>query len=102
MPKKKSKRPSSAAPERAAHLVASTRGRPRTGETAAGSRARSLRLPDAAWAELEREAKQRKLSLHKLLRVIVAEHLAMSGSTKRARGIDTSVSGSHGHRGTLG
>lgn len=59
-------------------FVALVRGRPRKGAQAAGSKARSIRLPDFAWAELEQEAKRRKMSLHKLLRVIVADHLYTS------------------------
>lgn len=54
---------------------AAVRGRPRKGAQAAGSRARSIRLPDATWDELEREAKARKVSLHQLLRLIVAQHV---------------------------
>ena len=54
---------------------AAVRGRPRKGEQAAGSQAKSIRLPDATWAELEREAKAHKISLHQLLRIIVARHV---------------------------
>ena len=66
-------------------MWATVRGRPRKGEQAAGSKARSLRLPDFAWAELEQEAKRRKMSLHKLLRVLVAEHLYTSSWAERPK-----------------
>lgn len=51
------------------------RGRPRKGETSAGSKARSLRLPDAAWAELERRSDELGTSVHSLLRQLVGEFL---------------------------
>jgi hypothetical protein len=51
------------------------RGRPRKGTTATGTSARSLRLPDTAWAELERRAAELELPLHGLLRKLVAEFL---------------------------
>ena len=77
------------------------RGRPRAGEAAGGSKARSLRLPDKAWAALEAEAQKRSLTVHKLLRMIIAEHLYTSdrlesrtqhqarlrGERKRARAV---------------
>lgn len=59
----------------ASAYLAAIRGRPRKGAAASGSKARSLRLPDAAWLELERRALERKLSVHALLRQIVAEYL---------------------------
>jgi hypothetical protein len=62
----------------ARRYFATVRGRPRKGQEPAGSTARSLRLPDEAWTELEREAAKRKMSLHKLLRAIVAEHLYLT------------------------
>lgn len=56
-------------------FMAVVRGRPRAGTTAAGTTARSLRLPDVAWAELERRAAELELPLHGLLRKLVAEFL---------------------------
>jgi len=58
-------------------FFAVVRGRPRKGAEAAGSTARSLRLPDSAWAELERRAAELEMPLHKLLRRIVGEFLYM-------------------------
>jgi hypothetical protein len=62
----------------ARRFFTTARGRPRKGTKAEGSSARSLRLPDSAWSELTREARARKLTLHKLLRLIVAQHLSAS------------------------
>lgn len=60
---------------RAMEYARATRGRPRNGEKAAGSSARSLRLSDDAWAEIERAAEQRKVPVSRLLALIVAEWL---------------------------
>jgi hypothetical protein len=79
--------------ENARKMWATIRGRPRKGEQAAGSKARSLRLPDSAWAELEQEAKQRKMSLHKLLRVIIAQHLYTTTWAERPKAPKVSSSG---------
>jgi hypothetical protein len=54
------------------------RGRPVKGERAAGSQARSLRLPDAAWDALETRAAEAGVPVHKLLRQIVADYLYTS------------------------
>jgi hypothetical protein len=54
------------------------RGRPRKGSKSPGSQARSLRLPDATWADLEALAKAKKTTVHRLLRVIIAERLYTS------------------------
>lgn len=43
--------------------------------SARSGKARSLRLPDDAWKLLEAEAKRRKVSLSKLVRVIIARYL---------------------------
>lgn len=56
-------------------FFAAIRGRPRKGTTATGTRVRSLRLPEAAWTELERAAAEREMTLHKFLRKLVAEFL---------------------------
>lgn len=55
--------------------IETARGRPRKGAKAAGSSSRSLRLPDATWADIEALAKSRKHSVHKMLRIMVAEYL---------------------------
>jgi hypothetical protein len=60
---------------RAMAFARAVRGRPKKGQKAAGSRLRSIRLSDEAWAEFEREAEQRKMSLHQLLKLVVAEWL---------------------------
>jgi hypothetical protein len=56
-------------------FFATVRGRPRKGETAAGTTTRSLRLADAVWTELERIAAERNTTVHALLRRLVAEFL---------------------------
>src|SRR5687767_10973427 len=56
-------------------LFKERRGRPRKGTKAAGSSPRSIRFSDAMWRELERRAKQRHISLHALLREVIAEWL---------------------------
>jgi hypothetical protein len=62
---------------RAAHaLFASRRGRPRKGIKPDGSLPRSLRFTDAMWRDLKRCAKQRKVTLHGLLRQVISEWLA--------------------------
>lgn len=63
------------------NFFTTARGRPRKGTKAEGSSARSLRLPDSAWAELTRQARARELPLHKLLRLIVAQHLSASAKS---------------------
>jgi hypothetical protein len=55
------------------------RGRPKKGETAAGTSTKSLRLTDAEWALLEKQAKRQRVSLHALLRQAVAELLRKAG-----------------------
>jgi hypothetical protein len=72
---------------RAREFMQATRGRPRAGEKPPGSAARAVRLTDDAWAELERQARQRGWPLHKLLRWILAEWLyaaTMQSSAQRA------------------
>jgi len=61
------------------------RGRPRKGEAAVGTTVRSLRLPDAAWAELERRAAELELPLHGLLRKLVAEFLYTQTTVPRRK-----------------
>jgi len=61
------------------------RGRPHKGTTAAGTTTRSLRLPDDAWAELERRAAELGLPLHGLLRKLVAEFLYTQPTVPRRK-----------------
>ena len=67
-------------------FMAATRGRPRKGDQPAGSSTRSLRLTDAAWAELERRADDLDMPLHKLLRWIVAGWL-YGGERAKSKGV---------------
>jgi hypothetical protein len=69
--------------DNARKAIDAVRGRPRKGEKSEGSRARSLRLPDATWLDLAAEAKLRKVTMHKLLRIIVAEHLYTTSWAER-------------------
>jgi hypothetical protein len=55
------------------------RGRPKKGETAAGTSTKSLRLTDAEWSLLAAPAKRQRVSLHALLRQAVAELLSRAG-----------------------
>jgi hypothetical protein len=56
-------------------LLEARRGRPRKGTRADGSRPRSIRFSEAMWRDLERRAKQRGITLHALLREVIAEWL---------------------------
>lgn len=51
------------------------RGRPAKGTKAIGTSTRSLRFTNDVWKHLEAEATRRKITLHALLRVVVAEFL---------------------------
>ena len=61
---------------RARSLLEARRGRPRRGATPAGSSPRSIRFSDRMWKDLERCAKRRHITLHALLREVIAEWLA--------------------------
>jgi hypothetical protein len=52
------------------------RGRPHAGQEVGLTPARSLRLPQAAWRALEAEAREKRTTVHALLRELVAAHLA--------------------------
>ena len=56
-------------------FMRAVRGRPVKGSKAIGTSVRSLRLNNDVWAHLEAEAARRKVPLHALLRVLVAEFL---------------------------
>jgi hypothetical protein len=58
--------------------IDTARGRPRKGSKSPGSRAKSLRLPDATWADLDALAKAKKTTVHRLLRVLIAKGLYTS------------------------
>jgi hypothetical protein len=60
---------------RARALLKATRGRPKKGTRADGSRPRSIRFSESMWRDLERRAKQRGITLHALLREVIAEWL---------------------------
>lgn len=51
------------------------RGRPRAGEEVGPTPARSLRLPQVVWDALEQEAREKRTTVHALLRELVADHL---------------------------
>jgi hypothetical protein len=56
-------------------LRAAKRGRPRKGETPAPTRARSIRLPEQAWAEIAREARRLGVTDATLVRAAIAHWL---------------------------
>lgn len=60
---------------RARALLKARRGRPSKGTRAAGSSPRSVRFTDKTWLELERRAKRRGITLHALLREVIADWL---------------------------
>jgi len=60
---------------RARALLRAQRGRPRKGAQPQGSSPRSIRFSDAMWRDLERYAKRRRITLHALLREVIAEWL---------------------------
>jgi hypothetical protein len=49
-------------------LMRSQPGRPRRGAPAPGSAGRTVRLPDAVWAEVERFAEKRGVTAHAIMR----------------------------------
>ena len=61
---------------RARALLKVRRGRPPKGLTPEGSSPRSIRFTDAMWRDLERRARRRKMTLHALLREVIADWLA--------------------------
>ena len=60
---------------RARALLRAQRGRPKKGVHPGGSSPRSIRFSDAMWRDLERCAKRRRITLHALLREVIAEWL---------------------------
>ena len=61
---------------RARALLKARRGRPKKGTHPDGSSPRSIRFSDAMWRDLERRAKRKGVTLHSLLRKVIAEWLA--------------------------
>ena len=61
---------------RARALLKATRGRPKKGTLPDGSSPRSIRFSDAMWRDLERRARRKGVTLHALLREVIAEWLA--------------------------
>jgi hypothetical protein len=64
-----------AAIQKAMAWARAKRGRPKKGERAPGTRTRSIRLPDAAWKELERAAKKERTTVHALIREAIMAKL---------------------------
>lgn len=60
---------------RARALLKTQQGRPKKGVHPEGSSPRSIRFSDAVWRDLERRAKRRGITLHTLLREVIAEWL---------------------------
>jgi hypothetical protein len=56
-------------------LLKSRQGRPKKGKPAAGSSPRSIRFSDPMWRALELRARRRGMTLHALLREVIAEWL---------------------------
>jgi len=61
---------------RARALLKAQRGRPKKGTLPGGSSPRSIRFSDAMWRDLERRARRRGITLHALLREVIADWLA--------------------------
>ena len=61
--------------QRARELLKARRGRPKKGMRADGSSPRSIRFSDEMWQALEQRAKSRHVTLHALLREVIAEWL---------------------------
>jgi hypothetical protein len=61
---------------RARALMTARRGRPKKGTRPDGSTPRSVRFSDALWRSVERRARARGITLHALLREVIADWLA--------------------------
>ncbi len=62
----------------AASKIQYGKGRPPKGSEVGPTPARSIRLPEAVWKDLENEARARATTVHALLREVVLTHLARS------------------------
>lgn len=69
--------------ENARKAFATVRGRPSKGAKPDGSSAKSLRLPNVTWVDVAAAAQKRKMSVHRFLRTIVAEHLYTTSWAER-------------------
>lgn len=65
-------------PELATDAVLLRRGRPAKGRTRT-STVRSVRLPEALWAELERAARAKRLNLHQAMRAALLGWIRRAG-----------------------
>lgn len=65
-------------PQLAAGAVLLRRGRPAKGESRATT-ARSVRLPQALWKEMERAARAKRLNLHQAMRTALIDWLRRAG-----------------------
>jgi hypothetical protein len=59
----------------AASKIQYGKGRPRRGDEVGPTPARTIRLPEAIWKALEREARDHATTVHALLRDLVATHV---------------------------
>jgi hypothetical protein len=59
------------------------RGRPRAGQEIGPTPGRTLRLPESAWRALEVEAKDKRTTVHALLRELVMMHLEREAGRNR-------------------
>jgi len=59
------------------------RGRPRAGEEVGPTPGRTLRLPESAWRALEVEAKEKRTTVHALIRELVMAHLEREAHRRR-------------------
>ena len=68
----------------AASKIQYGKGRPRRGDEVGPTPARTLRLPQAVWQALEREAKDHSTTVHALLRELVVTHVTSRHSPAKA------------------
>lgn len=59
------------------------RGRPRAGTEVGPTPGRTLRLPESAWRALEAEAKEKRTTVHALLRELVITHLERDAARRQ-------------------
>ncbi len=59
------------------------RGRPRAGAEVGPTPGRTLRLPESAWRALEAEAKEKRTTVHALLRELVITHLERDAARRQ-------------------
>lgn len=66
-------------------LMRSQPGRPRRGEPASGSSGRTVRLPDAVWAEVERFAGRRGVTAHAIMREAIVRWVLDARAREREK-----------------